>query len=65
MVLGLTEDRPEVESAIHRVIDRGWFVLGRRGRHYRTIDSTRVARGQMLARRFGVEVNFRQMAAPT
>ena len=28
MVLGLTEDRPEVESAIRRVIDRGWFVLG-------------------------------------
>ncbi len=28
MVLGLTEDRPDVESAIHRVIDRGWFVLG-------------------------------------
>jgi dTDP-4-amino-4,6-dideoxygalactose transaminase len=28
MVLGLIEDRPEVESAIRRVIDRGWFVLG-------------------------------------
>jgi len=28
MVLGLAEDRPEVESAIRRVIDRGWFVLG-------------------------------------
>ena len=28
MVLGLAEDRPEVESAIRRVIDSGWFVLG-------------------------------------
>ena len=28
MVLGLSEDRPEVEAAIRRVIDRGWFVLG-------------------------------------
>ena len=28
MVLGLAEDRPEVESAIRRVIERGWFVLG-------------------------------------
>jgi dTDP-4-amino-4,6-dideoxygalactose transaminase len=28
MVLGLFEDRPEVEAAIRRVIDRGWFVLG-------------------------------------
>lgn len=28
MVLGLAEDRPEVEAAIRRVIDRGWFVLG-------------------------------------
>ena len=28
MVLGLTEDRPDVEAAVRRVIDRGWFVLG-------------------------------------
>jgi dTDP-3-amino-3,4,6-trideoxy-alpha-D-glucose transaminase len=26
--LGLGEDRPAVEAAIRRVVDRGWFVLG-------------------------------------
>jgi dTDP-4-amino-4,6-dideoxygalactose transaminase len=28
MVLGATEARPEIESAIRRVIESGWFVLG-------------------------------------
>jgi dTDP-3-amino-3,4,6-trideoxy-alpha-D-glucose transaminase len=28
LALGLGEDRPAVEAAIRRVVDRGWFVLG-------------------------------------